>query len=534
MLNPGRILDEKYEIIKVLGRGGMGTVYLCKNNRLGNFWAIKEVNGQWKDKIDFLAEPNLLKNLSHIGIVRIIDIFYEDDNLYIVEDYIEGTTLKEYVEANGSLSAELVTDISLQLCSILGYLHSFNPPIIYRDLKPANIMIKSNNKVVLIDFGIARTYKENQEGDTMILGSMGYIAPEQLINAQSNAQTDIYSLGATMFFMLTSKSINLPSELMFEKNYRSDDAKSLVSVIKKASAIDPKSRYSDVSAMRSALNANIDEVENEKTMFMNSSESARDTSKTVLVEDKKLKNRTKLIIISALACIIALVVILAWVMNNKAVDKNGPEHSIAPKSTEATVAKTTEVTKPKVEPAAEVVEKDTIVKGILDIKNPVILSSGTSNGKGKDKVRGKDKEKEKDKDKDKDKEKDNNEDKNQLVQYNLKPAASIANSKLSISLTSILIIKHDVIVTLNFENIAAATQRLDISKTYLVNDKNEATKSYNQSSTTMMLIPQSSGKQEVKLYFKDLDIEQGSYILKTVLSSTVNKDINLSVDVKKP
>ncbi|MCB2300799.1 serine/threonine-protein kinase [Clostridium tagluense] len=516
MLNPGRILDEKYEIIKVLGRGGMGTVYLCKNNRLGNFWAIKEVNGQWKDKIDFLAEPNLLKNLSHIGIVRIIDIFYEDDNLYIVEDYIEGTTLKEYVEAKGSLSAELVTDISLQLCSILGYLHSFNPPIIYRDLKPANIMIKSNNKVVLIDFGIARTYKENQEGDTMILGSMGYIAPEQLINAQSNAQTDIYSLAATMFFMLTSKSINLPSELMFEKNYRSDDDKRLVSVIKKASAIDPKSRYNDVSAMQSALNANIAGEENEKTMFMNSNESARDTTKTVLVEDKKPKNRTKLIIISALACIIALVVILAWLMNNKAVDKNDSEHSIAPKSTEAT--------KPKVEPAAEVVEKDTIVMGILDIKNPVISSSGTSNGKGKDKVRGKDKEKEK----------ENNEDKNQLVQYNLKPAASIANSKLSVSLTSILLIKDDVIVTLNIENIAAATQRLDISKTYLVNDKNEATKSYNQSSTTMMLIPQSSGKQEVKLYFKDLDIEQGSYILKTVLSSTANKDINLSVDVKKP
>ncbi|MBU3129754.1 serine/threonine-protein kinase [Clostridium tagluense] len=527
MLNPGRILDEKYEIIKVLGRGGMGTVYLCKNNRLGNFWAIKEVNGQWKDKIDFLAEPNLLKNLSHIGIVRIIDIFYEDDNLYIVEDYIEGTTLKEYVEANGSLSAELVTDISLQLCSILGYLHSFNPPIIYRDLKPANIMIKSNNKVVLIDFGIARTYKENQEGDTMILGSMGYIAPEQLINAQSNAQTDIYSLAATMFFMLTGKSINLPSELMFEKNYRSDDAKSLVSVIKKASAIDPKSRYSDVSAMQSALNVNIAGEENEKTMFMNSNESARDTTKTVLVEDKKPKNRTKLIIISALACIIALVVILAWLMNNKAVDKNDSEAKLSPKQTEATVAKTTEETKPKVEPAVEVVEKDIVVMGMLDMKNPVILSSGTSIGKGKDKVRGKDKDKEKEKDK------DNNEDKNQLVQYNLKPAASIANSKLSISLTSILIIKDDVIVTLNFENIAAATQRLDISKTYLVNDKNEATKSYNQSSTTMMLIPQSSGKQEVKLYFKDLDIEQGSYILKTVLSSTVNKDINLSVDVKK-
>ncbi|MGH4121985.1 MAG: serine/threonine-protein kinase [Clostridium sp.] len=522
MLNPGRILDEKYEIIKVLGRGGMGTVYLCKNNRLGNLWAVKEVNGQWKDKIDFLAEPNLLKNLSHIGIVRIIDIFYEDDNLYIVEDYIEGKTLKEHVDANGALSSEIVTDISLQLCSILGYLHSFNPPIIYRDLKPTNIMIKTNNKVVLIDFGIARTYKENQEGDTMILGSMGYIAPEQLVNAQSNAQTDIYSLGATMFFMLTGKSINLPSELIFEKNYGLDDDKSLISVIKKASALDAKNRYNDVSEIQSELNANIVEGENEKTMFMNSNTSPTEATKALLVEGKKIGKKTKLIILAVLACIIAFVVILAWLMNNKVAGKNASEAKASPKTTQVAAPKTTEATKPKVEPAAEVVEKDTIVKGILDMKNPMMLSSEpSSNGKGKDKGRNKDKDKDKDKDE------------NQLVQYNLNPAAAISNSKISVSLTSILVIKDDVIVTLNIENIAAATQRLDISKTYLVNDKNEATKSYNQSSTTMMLIPQSSGKQEIKLYFKEMDIKEGSYILKTVLSSAVKKDINLSVDVKK-
>ena len=315
MLNPGQILDEKYEIIKVLGRGGMCTVYLCKNNRLGNFWAVKEVDSQWKDKIDFLAEPNILKNLSHIGIIRIIDIFYEDDNLYIVEDYIEGKTLKEHVDSNGALSSELVCDISLQLCSILGYLHSFNPPIIYRDLKPANIMIKPNNKIVLIDFGIARTYKENQEGDTMILGSMGYIAPEQLVNAQSNAQTDIYSLGATMFFMLTGKSISFNSELMDEANYPENVAKSLVSVIQKASATEPKRRYTDVVVMQSALNANTNDGESPKTMLMNSNESLAEATKAILLGDKKMGKRTKLIIIGVLACIIALVLFLALLMN---------------------------------------------------------------------------------------------------------------------------------------------------------------------------------------------------------------------------
>ncbi|MBU3143679.1 serine/threonine-protein kinase [Clostridium sp. CF012] len=516
MLNPGQILDEKYEIIKVLGRGGMSTVYLCKNNRLGNFWAVKEVESQWKDKIDFLAEPNILKNLNHIGIIRIIDIFYENDNLYIVEDYIEGKTLKEHVNSNGVLSPELVSDISLQLCSILSYLHSFNPPIIYRDLKPANIMIKPNNKVVLIDFGIARTYKENQEGDTMILGSMGYIAPEQLINAQSNAQTDIYSLGATMFFMFTGKSINIPSELIFEDNYSLDATKSLVSVIQKASALEPKNRYSDVNLMLPELNAIKADKEYDKTMFMDSNESYAEATKAVLVADKRIGKKAKLIIITVLACIMALVVILALSMNNKGVDKNAS--STAAKTTEANTTKTTEETKAIVEPPKEVVEEDTIVKGILDMKSTAELSAEP--GKAKDKGKGKGKHK-------------NEEDEDLPVQFTLNPAAAISNSKLSVSLTSILLIKDAVIVTLNIENIAATTQRLDISKTYLVNDKNEATKSYNQSSTTMMLIPQSSDIQEIKLYFKDFDLEKGAYILKTVLSSATNKDINLSVDIKK-
>lgn len=502
MLNPGQILDRKYEIIKVLGRGGMGTVYLCKNSRLGNLWAVKEVNSQWKNQVDFLAEPNILKNLSHIGIIRIIDIFYEDDNLYIVEDYIEGKTLKEHVDANGPLSSELVEDISLQLCSILDYLHSFNPSIIYRDLKPSNIMITPYNKVVLIDFGIARIYKESQEGDTMILGSKGYIAPEQLVNIQSNAQTDIYSLGATMFFMLTGKSISLPTELMFEENYPEHADKSLVKVIQKASAIEPESRYSDVKLMMSELNAIIADGEYNKTMLMNYHESSAETTKTVLVENKRHGKRIKLIIIAVLACIIALVIFLALLMSNKASDKKAFESPVAPK--------TAEKTERKVQPAKEVVEQDTIVNGILDINNPVILSSGDNNVKGKGK--------------------DKNKDKN--VQLVLNPAASISNSKLSISLTSINIMDHGVIAILSIQNITDAALKLDLSKTYLVNGKNKPTKAYNPNSNSLLSIPQSSSKLELKLYFKDFYFEGNHYTLKTVLSSAVNKDINLDVDIE--
>lgn len=492
MLNPGQILDIKYEVIKVLGQGGMGTVYLCKNSRLGNFWAVKEVNSKWENQIDFLAEPNMLKNLNHIGIVRIIDIFYEDDNLYIVEDYIEGKTLKEHVNAKGPLFSELVEDISRQLCSILDYLHSFNPPIVYRDLKPSNIMIKPNNKVVLIDFGIARTYKESQEGDTTILGSKGYIAPEQLVNIQSNTQTDIYSLGATMFFMLTGKAISLPTELMAEENYPEHAAKSLVKVIQKASAIEPESRYANVKLMLSDLNAII--TDGEETVFMNSHESvAEATKKRAFVVAKMPRKRTKLIIIALLACVIALI-FYTFLMSNAA-------------------PKTAEKTGPKVEPTKEVVEKDTIVNGILDLRNPVILNSDSSNGKGK----GKDEE-----------------EKVQL--FVLNPAAAISNSKLSISLTDIEVMKDDVIATLSISNTADAALKLDLSKTYLVNGENDSAKGYNPNSRGLLSIPQSSSKQEVKLYFNDFEFDESPYTLKTVLSSGANesKNINLFVDINNP
>ena len=527
MLNPGQILDTKYEVIKVLGQGGMGTVYLCKNSRLGNLWAVKEVNSKWKNQIDFLAEPNMLKNLSHIGIVRIIDIFYEDDNLYIVEDYIEGKTLKEHANAKGPLSSELVEDISLQLCSILDYLHSFKPPIVYRDLKPSNIMIKPNNKVVLIDFGIARIYKESQEGDTMILGSKGYIAPEQLVNIQSNIQTDIYSLGATMFFMLTGRSISLPTEIMEEKNYPEHAAKSLVRVIQKASAIEPESRYSNVKLMIADLNAII--ADGEKTVFRNSSESAAmannktvfvgakkpiiadgegqntmflnsnesvatATKKTVFLADKMPRKKTKLII-AVIACVIVLI-LSAFLMSNA-------------------TPKTAEKTEQKVEPTKDVLEKDTIVNGILDIENPITLSSSSSDVKGK----GKDKDKDKDKDEDED-----------VQLFVLNPAASISNSKLSISLTEIVVIDEYVIATLSIKNTVDAALKLDLSKTYLVNGENDSAKGYNPNSTSLLSIPKSSSNQELKLYFKNFEFEESPYTLKTVLCSAVNKTINLYVD----
>lgn len=548
MLNPGQMLDGKYEIKKVLGQGGMGTVYLCENKRLGNLWAVKEVNSQWKEKIDFLAEPNILKNLSHTGIVRIIDIFYEDDNLYLVEDYIEGKTLEEHVDDNGPLTSELVKDITLQLCSILDYLHNLTPSIIYRDLKPSNIMLTPYNKVVLIDFGIARTYKEGKEGDTVVLGSMGYIAPEQLVNIQSNVKTDIYSLGVTMFFMLTGKSIGLPTELKPQESYPEDIDKNLVKVVQKASAIDPENRYSDIRFMIDEINFIKNDVKFDKTMMMNSympdegynetvvmnsnitdeeyngtalmgsptaaeeykkttilnsPKSSAEVTKTVLADNKNHKKRNKLIAIVALACIIAFVIFLSSIINNKTTDKNATESEVAPKTTEKTE-----------QPDKKVEEQDNIVRGVLNLNNPVILSADDNDSK----------------DKNKNKNKDKNKDKN--LQFVLNPAASISNSKLSISLASIVKADDGIMAVLAIENRAYDDLKLDLSKTYLINGENKAAKINNLNSNTLLSIPKKTSKQELNLYFKDFKLEGSQYTLKTVLTLAINKEINLGVEVK--
>ncbi len=504
MLHTGQILDNKYEIISILGQGGMGTVYLCRNNRLGNLWAVKEIIIESNNRIDFLTEPNLLKNLNHPGIVRIVDIFYEADNIYIVEDYIEGKTLKEHVDSEGPMSSEMMIEIAEQLCSILDYLHSFNPPIIYRDLKPSNVMIKPDNRVVLIDFGIARTYKEGQEGDTIILGSKGYIAPEQLVNIQSNAQTDIYSLGATMFFMLTGKSISLPTELMFVENYPTDADKNLIRIIQKASAIEPENRYSNIRQMLSDFSSVLTNEKYEKTRLLNSFKTEKEA---FIGKLQKPKGKTKFIILTLLVCIISVSIFIALIMSNNASRQKLSEQSA--KSASQTDSKSEVKQDPQ--PPKEIVEKDTLVRGILDSKKPVILSSSSSGkGKGKDK----------------------NEEKNLHLQFVLNPAAAVSNSKLSIALTHIEAINKDAIAILSIQNTADAALKLDLSKTYLINGKNEAKKSYNPNSTSLIAIPQGSSKQELKLYFKDFGFEGSSYTLKTVLSSDVNKDINLYIDIK--
>ena len=511
MLNNGHVLDGKYEVIRILGQGGMGTVYLCKNNRIDNLWAIKEILVKKDDKINFLAEPNILKHLEHEGIPRIVDIFYEEDNLYMVEDYIEGETLKEHIEKNGPAAEEKLIDITLQLCSILEYLHSFNPSIIYRDLKPANIMVKANGKIVLIDFGIARTYKEGQEGDTVLLGSRGYIAPEQLVNIQSNEQTDIYSLGATMYFMITGKAPSLPTELLFKDNYPESLNTMLLEIIQKSVEIEPQNRYKNVQELKIALLGYINSRKYNKTTIMGGAKDTILMPKSDSMEEKPQKKKSKYIAVGIVVFGLVLFLCLYLILGNKK-----QEAKLPPANTEnkTEVKKDTPESKATVENKVE--DKDTIVRGILYKDKPIILNSNASTGKSKDK--GKDKYKESDK--------------NLQLQYNLNPSASINNSKYNISINSIQIIDDNVIANLNIENKTDDIINIDLTKTYLLNGKNEAVKSYNPSSIDTLPIPQHSKKQDIKLYFKDFDFEGSSCTVKTILNDGSKKDLNLSIDIK--
>lgn len=208
MTKVGNILEEKYEILREIGRGGMSVVYLAMDTRLNKQWAIKEIRKKGNGREDqvivnsLLAEANLMKKLDHPSLPRIVDIIDTGTTIYVVMDYIEGESLDRILNEYGAQDEELVIGWAKQICDALSYLHSQKPPIIYRDMKPANVMLKPEGNIKIIDFGIAREYKEQNLADTTILGTKGYAPPEQYYG-QTNPRSDIYALGMTMHHLLT-------------------------------------------------------------------------------------------------------------------------------------------------------------------------------------------------------------------------------------------------------------------------------------------------------------------------------------------
>ena len=251
MLKIGSLVDGKYKILSEIGRGGMSVVYMAINEKANKTWAVKEVR---KDgRMDFnivrqglLAEIDTLKRLSHPNLPSIVDLIEDETSFIIVMDYIEGRSLDKIIAEAGAQDEALVVEWAKQLCDVLGYLHSQKPPIIYRDMKPANVMLKPNGSIMVIDFGTAKNY-EIEYGETTGIGTVGYAAPEQYIGSglgRTDARTDIYCLGITLYYLLTN--IDPCKNLISDKSVRAINpalSHGLDAIIKKCTEFQPSDRY---------------------------------------------------------------------------------------------------------------------------------------------------------------------------------------------------------------------------------------------------------------------------------------------------
>ncbi len=260
MLEIGSLIDGKYRILSQVGRGGMSTVYLAINAKANKPWAIKEVRKDGVQNFEvvrqsLLVETDLLKKLEHPNLPSIVDIIDQDENFLIVMDYIEGITLNKVIQESGAQKQEDVVAWALQLCDVLCYLHSRTPAIIYRDMKPSNVMLKYDGSVVLVDFGTAREFKERNVADTTCLGTQGYAAPEQFGGmGQTDARTDIYCLGATMYHLLTGHNPSEPPYEMYPITYWNPALSSgLENIILRCTQKNPQDRYQSAEELMYAL-----------------------------------------------------------------------------------------------------------------------------------------------------------------------------------------------------------------------------------------------------------------------------------------
>ncbi len=250
MLEVGSLVDGKYKILNKVGQGGMSVVYLAMNERANKQWAVKEVR---KDGVlDFesvkqglVAETDILKKLSHKHLPSIIDVIDTEDSFIIIMDYVQGNSLDKALKEFGAQPQEDVIEWAKQLCDVLGYLHTREPAIIYRDMKPANVMLKPDGSISLIDFGTAREHKASKVEDTTCLGTRGYAAPEQYGGmGQTDARTDIYCLGATIYHLVTGMNPSQPPyEIRPITQIDPSLSTGLEKIILKCTQNDPADRY---------------------------------------------------------------------------------------------------------------------------------------------------------------------------------------------------------------------------------------------------------------------------------------------------
>jgi outer membrane protein assembly factor BamB/tRNA A-37 threonylcarbamoyl transferase component Bud32 len=263
----GQVLQQRYQVLGVLGMGGMSAVYQARDLRFPSvtkLCAVKEMINLAPDPQlrviavqNFEREANILATLSHPSIPKVYDYFSERDRAYLVIEYIDGQDLEAYLaDSQGLLAQELVLDWGIRLCQVLAYLHSHNPPIIFRDMKPSNVMLDKHEEIRLVDFGIAKLFQTGQKG-TMI-GTEGYSPPEQYRGA-TDPRGDVYALGATLHHLLTKQDPRVEPPFSFhERPIKAAHplvSDQFVEIIDRALEYEPEKRWSSIVEMQSALEA---------------------------------------------------------------------------------------------------------------------------------------------------------------------------------------------------------------------------------------------------------------------------------------
>ncbi|MBM3189307.1 MAG: FHA domain-containing protein [Chloroflexi bacterium] len=266
-LAAGTVLKGKYRITRLIAGGGMAWVYEVEEQRgdgQRHVWALKELRADADDTHTleearqlFESEANILVRLSHPNLPTVSAFFEEGGRSYLVMEFIHGESLEKRLEqANAPLLEGQVLDWAVQICEVLHYLHTRPQPVIFRDMKPSNVMVTPEGRIKLIDFGIARTYKAGKRKDTITMGSENYAAPEQWGKAQTDARADIYGVGATMYHLLTKVPplpAFVPTPRVPIQQYNPAISEATAAVVERAMADDRQERYPSAKAMQEAL-----------------------------------------------------------------------------------------------------------------------------------------------------------------------------------------------------------------------------------------------------------------------------------------
>lgn len=306
----GHLLSERYKVIKMIGGGGMANVYLANDTILDREVAIKVLRPEFVDDPEFIErfdrEAQAATSLSHPNIVNIYDVGEDEDILYIVMEYVEGMTLKEYIVANRPLPVETAIDIMKQLTNAIAHAHMSG--LIHRDIKPQNILINPSGHVKVTDFGIAIALSATSLTQTnSILGSVHYLSPEQARGGTATKKSDIYALGVLFYELLTGEMpftgqtpvsialMHLQEDMPSVRRLHPEVPQSVENIVLKATVKDPVYRYETVFQMENDLQSALDPDKLNEPIFVPPSESGEETKVIPVIKDEQLDQQNTLV-----------------------------------------------------------------------------------------------------------------------------------------------------------------------------------------------------------------------------------------------